>query len=104
MNSGKIINNSNNIGYNPLLRSQLIGSLLDNQANLILLVFTTHVDPHDHVIACTCLSAVQSAASAFYSKLATGQTAFQRGRTLTTETTQQQTEHTNHSSTGAEKM
>ena len=60
-------------------------------------MFITHVNPHDPVIACTCLSALQSAASAFYPKLATGQTAAQWGRTLTTSTTQQRSEHTNHS-------
>ena len=51
-------------------------------------MFATHVDPHDLVIACTCPSALQSAASAFFSKMATEPTAAQSGRTLTTPTTQ----------------
>ena len=59
----------------PLLRSQLIDSLLANQANLILLVFhllrhmiTRHVDLHGIVIAYTCQSALQIVASAFCPK------------------------------------
>ena len=45
-------------------------------------------------------AALQSAASVFYSKLATGQTAAQWGRTLTTATTQ--AEHTDNSATKAD--
>ena len=66
-------------------------------------MFATHVDPRDLVNACTCLSALQSAVSAFYPKLATGPTAAQWGQTLTKVTTQQKTEHTNHSATEAAK-
>ena len=80
-------------GIEPLLRFQIIGSLLANQANLILLVvhllrhmFTIHVGPLGLVITYTCLSALQSAALAFYPKLTTGKTAAQWGRTLTTTT------------------
>ena len=60
-------------------------------------MLATHVDPYDLVIACTGPSTLQSAASASYPKLATEQTAAQWEQTLTTPTTQQQTEHTNHS-------
>ena len=67
-------------------------------------MFATHGDPHDIVSACTCLSALQSAASVFYLKLATGQTAAKWGRTPTTATTQQRTEHTNHSATEAANL
>ena len=81
-----IYNSNNNKGHRTLLRSQLIGSLLAVQANLILLavhllrhMLATHVNPHGLVIACTCLSALQSAASASYPKLATRQTAAQWG-------------------------
>ena len=94
---------NNNIGYRTFIKI-----LRANQANLILLaaqllrhMLATHVDPHDLVIACTCLSTLQSAASAFYPKLATGQTAAQWRRTPTTATTQQRTKHTNHSATEA---
>ena len=62
-------------------------------------MFATHVDLHDLVTACTCLSALQSAASV--GTLATMQTAAQWGRTLITATTQQRTEHTIHSATEA---
>ena len=60
-------------------------------------MLATHVNPHNLVIACTCPSAMQSATSAFFSKLPTGKTTDSVGRTLTTTTTQQLTEHTNHS-------
>ena len=50
----------------------------------------THVDLHDLLSAWTCLSELQSAASTFYFKLATGQTTAQWGQTLITATTQRE--------------
>ena len=89
-------------GIEYLLKSQLIGSLLANQANL-----PTGVPPltsHACLRTCDCmpcLSTLQSAASASYPKPTTAQTAVQRGRTLNTIIALQLTEHTNHSTTEA---
>ena len=64
-------------------------------------MLATHVDSHDLVITCTCSSALQSFASAFFPKLATRQTAAQWGEHSPHHQHRIRTEHTNHSVTEA---
>ena len=87
--------NNNNIGYRTFIKIPAHIQPTGQSSKPILLavpllrhMLATHVDSHDLVITCTCSSALQSVASAFFPKLSQGRLQHTGGRTPTTPSTQ----------------